>query len=357
MEGSSRTSKALKSLALFGAAVVYCGAVVYGDIMFIQVMQVVFPTGILGTLAMVGALMTAASAILLPLALHFWFAPGLQFVSGVLFWLADIAVLALNSILAYSRGAGDMITLESWEMFSPATPLLAVLGWGVMFLLDPSHKARHAQLELESDLIDIHAQQLRQAAKSQDVFQLLSGGAQISAEELAYRLTGVRSPAQQIPGKFEEAPQEQPKQEPGLLNKAVNALSSIGRKSEPAHYPAETSRPRGPLPARPEPRPQAPPPDPYDAAPDLASLDFAGKLARAFPGLEAQLASADPAWHRHAGSAIAPPNPAEGYGGSGYLRAMVQRIGGRPAWDWLQANHPDWQERADRLDPTNPPGQ
>jgi hypothetical protein len=232
MEGSNRNARALKGLALFGAAVVYCGAVIYGDIMFIEVMKNVFPTGPLGTLALIGALMTAASAIILPIALHFWFSPGLQFVSGVIFWLVDVAALGLNSILAYSRAGGDLETLASWEFFSPATPLLAVLGWGVMFLLDPSHKARHAALELESDLIDIHAQQLRQAAKSDEVHKLLTGGAQISAEELAYRLTGVRNMNRQIPGALKETgeprrrlpvPRRKPLRFlPGLLARARN---------------------------------------------------------------------------------------------------------------------------------------
>jgi hypothetical protein len=188
-----RNTQALKTLAVTLAALTYCGAVLYGDIMFISVMHVAFPSGIMGALATAGAIMTAASAITLPLALHYWFAPGTQFVWGVIFWLVDIAALSLNAMLAYAvaTGAGDSYLMQ-WQQLSPATPLLAVIGWGIAFLLDPSHKLRHAQAELEADLVDIHAAQLRQAAKGEDVSATITTGAKQAAADTAAKLTGRR---------------------------------------------------------------------------------------------------------------------------------------------------------------------
>lgn len=186
-----RNTKALRTLAITGAALTYCGAVIYGDIMFISVMHTAFPDGLLGTLATAGAVMTAVSAITLPLALHYWFAPGSQFLWGILFWLVDVSALALNAILAYAVATGQSDPwVMQWGSLSPATPLLAVIGWGIAFLLDPSHKLRHAQAELEADLIDIHAAQLRQAAKGQDVAATITTGAQSAAADVASKLTG-----------------------------------------------------------------------------------------------------------------------------------------------------------------------
>lgn len=196
----SRNTSAMKMLALFAAALVYAGSVIYGDVMFLTIMQDAFPDGILGTLAMAGAVMTAASALILPLALHYWFAPGLQYVVGIIFWLIDIAVLALNSMLAYAVATGSDV-LATWMPFSPATPLLAVIGWGVLFLLDPSHKLRHAQAELESDLIDIHTEQLRQAAKDAGVSATIQNGARQRAADMAALLTGIRTPVSKNAGK------------------------------------------------------------------------------------------------------------------------------------------------------------
>jgi len=196
MEG--RNIKAMKLLGIVLAALVYVGAVVYGDVMFITVMQDTFPSGILGALAIAGAVMTAASAITLPIALHWWFSPGMQFIWGIIFWGLDVTVLALNAMLAYSLSLGAVdSTLATWAIFSPATPLLAVFGWGIAFMLDPSHKMRHAQMELESDLIDIHASQMRQAAKDKEVYSMLVEGAKVRAADYAGLMTSTRPEREQ----------------------------------------------------------------------------------------------------------------------------------------------------------------
>jgi len=190
---NSRNTKALQLIAVALAALTYCGAVIYGDIMFIQVMHSAFPSGVMGTLALAGAVMTAMSAITLPIALHYWFAPGLQFMWGVIFWAVDIVALSLNAMLAYQVATGGADTsLAMWQTVSPATPMLAVIGWGIAFLLDPSHKLRHAQAELEADLIDIHAAQLRDAAQHQHA--AITANAQRTAAETARALTGHATP-------------------------------------------------------------------------------------------------------------------------------------------------------------------
>lgn len=207
----TRNGQAVRMVALAGAALVYAGAVIYGDVMFLTIMQTTFPDGLLGAMAMAGAVMTAASALILPLALHFWFAPGLQYIAGIIFWSLDIAVLALNAMLAYAMATGSGL-LATWAEFAPATPLLAVLGWGIMFLLDPSHKLRHAQLELESDLIDIHTEQLRQAAKDAGVSATITSGAKQRAADMAALLTGIRTPVGRNAGKAAERAVELPAQ-------------------------------------------------------------------------------------------------------------------------------------------------
>jgi hypothetical protein len=201
----------LRTLAIVLAAITYCGAVVYGDVMFIQTMHDVFPSGLMGTLATAGAVMTAVSAITLPIALHFWFAPGMQFIWGVIFWALDIVALGLNAILAYgiATGAADPWLLQ-WRAISPATPLLAVIGWGIAFLLDPAHKLRHAQAELEADQLDIYAEQLRQAARGDDVAEEITAGARAAARQAVGQLTGARLPQLARPAAPAQPPAEIP---------------------------------------------------------------------------------------------------------------------------------------------------
>jgi hypothetical protein len=196
---ATQNTKALKGVALILSALVYVGAVAYGDIMFLQIMADTFPDGFMGTLAMVGAVMTAVSAITLPLALHFWFTPGLQFIWGVAFWFLDVLVLALNSMLAYQYSTGVVDpTLGLWGEFSPATPLLAVFGWGIAYLLDSSHRERHSELELQAELAETRRQQRLEAARSDDVFDIVKRGAIEDARNEASAKTG-KHPTEFLP--------------------------------------------------------------------------------------------------------------------------------------------------------------
>jgi hypothetical protein len=190
----NRNEKALKIVAIALAAMTYAGAVMYGDIQFLQVMDKAFPNdGVVRALAIAGAVMTAVSALTLPLALHWWFSPGLQFLWGITFWVLDILALGLNAILAYQIAVRKVDSmLVTWQMISPATPLLAVVGWGLAFLLDPSHKERHAIAEMQADQIDTYAEQMRQAAKSEEVYAEILVAAKLQAREFAHSLHGQR---------------------------------------------------------------------------------------------------------------------------------------------------------------------
>jgi len=193
----SRNATALKMVAIALAALTYAGAVVYGDIQFLQVMDKAFPgDGLMRALAMAGAVMTAVSALTLPIALHWWFAPGLQFLWGIAFWFLDIGALGLNAILAYQVASGHVDGgLGVWQTLSPATPLLAVIGWGIAFLLDPSQKQRHAVAEMQADQIDTYTEQMRQAAKSEEVYQEILTAAKMHAREFAQSLHGQHAPS------------------------------------------------------------------------------------------------------------------------------------------------------------------
>ena len=205
----SRNEQALKVISVALAALTYAGAVVYGDVQFLTVMDKVFPHDpVLRALSMAGAVMTAVSALTLPIALHWWFSPGLQFLWGIAFWCMDILALGLNSILAYELATGNADSLvATWQILSPATPLIAVIGWGIAFLLDPSHKERHARAEMEADQIDAYADQMRKAAKSDEVYQEILDAARMRAREFAESLSGRHNRATSEPHQPAPLPQ------------------------------------------------------------------------------------------------------------------------------------------------------
>lgn len=242
----SRNMLSLKTLALVGAILAYAGAVIYGDIMFLGVVQVAFPgSGIFQSLAIAGALVTALSALVLPIALHWWFAPGLQFVAGVIFWVVDIAALAMNSILAFQVASGGVIDpwIETWRAWSPATPMLAVLGWGLMFMLDESHKMRHAMAELEADQIDIYATRLRAAAKSQDVSDEITEAAKQAAWDFSQRLNSAHLPSKSRLDELIEAFKARASETPSANGKK-DMTEKRAEGSEPPSPTQPPSRPR-----------------------------------------------------------------------------------------------------------------
>lgn len=191
----SRNTKAMKTLSIVAAAMVYAGAVIYGDLQFLTIMRSTFSEGILGALSMAGAVMVGVSALILPLALHFWFAPGMQIIWGYIFWAIDIAVLALNSILAYAMvaGGGSLDSmLAVWSWFMPATPLIAVIGWGIAFLLDPSNAMNQAVNEARMNMIEEYKKEVSKASKGDETFGILKHGARNTAVDFAEQISNTR---------------------------------------------------------------------------------------------------------------------------------------------------------------------
>lgn len=230
-----RNSEGLKKVALFLAALTYAFAVIYGDIMFLGMVQDAFPDGFLQAMAYFGAITTAISAIVLPLALHFWFAPGEQFIAGILFWLVDVAALALNSILAYQLALeiplDDMLAI--WYDLAPATPLLAVIGWGAMFLLDPSQKLRHAMAEIEANQIDAYKNHLTAANNSDEVYAILEAGARADAKRFSEYLTGRRLSGEMIDAALRDIDRSRiPSAKPGVMDRVRNLVN--GKRPQPA---------------------------------------------------------------------------------------------------------------------------
>lgn len=207
-----RNGEGLKFFAIAGAALTYAGAVIYVDIMFLQVVSKTFPgSGVLQALAYAGAIVTAVSALILPIALHWWFSPGSQFIWGLIFWGLDIFALGANSILAFEIATGSKDSfIEVWQVMSPATPLLAVVGWGIAFLFDPSHKLRHAVSDMRAEQIDILADEMVKAAKSAEVKAIILEGAKKDALDFAESVTRQRIEEKQTRHKASEATESEP---------------------------------------------------------------------------------------------------------------------------------------------------
>lgn len=185
-------------VAMGSAFVAYVIGVFYADSMFISVMQEAFPAnGLFRTLANVGAITTALSAVGILLAKMFWFSTGAQSRWGWLFWIADIIALSLNAILAYQIATLGIEGLEpfmhKWMGLAPATPLLPVVGWGVAIKLDKNQALRQAYLDMDFDLIQLFRREMTVVVNTEPVQAFLQKAAMAAAANTLQEQTGMRA--------------------------------------------------------------------------------------------------------------------------------------------------------------------
>lgn len=123
--------------------------VIFGDVMFIKLMWNHFPDGLLRIGALGGAVATALSIIVLLLGKSHWFRPGGQLLAAYIFTAVEVTVSILNVL--YASGVADGI-MGYWQMLSPATPFVALVGWTVILQLDKATQERHEDMEMEDDI-------------------------------------------------------------------------------------------------------------------------------------------------------------------------------------------------------------
>jgi hypothetical protein len=123
--------------------------VIFGDVMFIKLMWSHFPEGLLRIGALGGAVATALSIVVLLLGKAHWFRPGGQLIAAYIFTAVEVIVSILNVL--YASGVADGI-MAYWEMLSPATPFVALVGWVIILQLDRSTQERHEDMEMEDDI-------------------------------------------------------------------------------------------------------------------------------------------------------------------------------------------------------------
>lgn len=187
------SAQGAKKIGIFFGILIYVGVAIFCDILFYVYVHAVFPTGFMSILALVGVFTTGLSVCSLLYSKQYWFAPGLQMQIALVFWGIECCILVLNAILGFQVGHGTLDpVLANWSFVAPASPVIALLFWGILFLTDPSHKMRQAQEELKTVQLTLYTEELLKQARSVDIQDALLHGARLSAEETAEAITGMR---------------------------------------------------------------------------------------------------------------------------------------------------------------------
>ena len=186
---------AVKSIAIGAGIVVYLGMLAYSGVHNYSVMT----RGIQGDMviwALLGVVALEVSAAALPLALHYWCYADLHRIAAFTFYAVDITLIVGNVILDNAITAGE--TLPAWIKIyqfygAPIVPIIAGLGWSVLFLLDPSQKERATSETLKAATREALSVRIAEAAKGADISEAVDKAAGEMARSIIMETLGVVS--------------------------------------------------------------------------------------------------------------------------------------------------------------------
>lgn len=150
----SRTITGLKGLAVIGSVLVYLLIVVYAEYHFFNLISGFVPGG----MQVVGMIAVAASgitAILLPVAIHFWFRSGLQLIVGFIFYGIHFLMMFANLILDSSLQGTAIADTPDWIVTVYAPYILPgyiafyALAWSILWFVDSNSQRIDKRREVE----------------------------------------------------------------------------------------------------------------------------------------------------------------------------------------------------------------
>ncbi len=131
---------ALRGFAVFLSLVVYLAALLYAGVRSYDLFARTLPPDML-SLAMLGIVALEVTALALPLAIHFWTAPGQQRMTAYAFYGLDLLLIVANSILDAAQNAGTILPgfMAWYGVFAvPGLPVFCMIGWALIWAFDPA---------------------------------------------------------------------------------------------------------------------------------------------------------------------------------------------------------------------------
>ncbi|MCS7061649.1 MAG: hypothetical protein RMN25_10870 [Anaerolineae bacterium] len=232
----SQRRNAVKSAAMFMAVVLYGTVLLYTGVHNFNLMSRTMAAD-QQLFAVTALLCLEGAAIFLPLAIHFWLAPGPQRLVGYLLYASNFAIVVLNTVLDAMTNRAEAVPdwLRLYATFIvPAAPVLIGIGIAFIFILDPSKKIHDARAAAEAASMDAMALHMREAANRDEINQAIRLAALKDMQEATGRAVGVQPMALPEPRRSRRAKtaQQSPHAEltvMGMTEREMPRLAS-GRK-------------------------------------------------------------------------------------------------------------------------------
>ena len=190
MKENSR--KGLKGLAVTLSLMIYLAGLVYAGVRSYSLFAATIRADLL-PLAVLGIIALELSAIGLPLAIHFWTAPGPQRMAAMGFYVLDLALVVSNSILDAAHQSGTLLPefLNAYGVYAvPALPVACMVGWALIWALDPASREHDMAESVRAATHEALMSQIQRAAESVDITRAVEETANEAARALVGETLG-----------------------------------------------------------------------------------------------------------------------------------------------------------------------
>ena len=186
------SGEGLKFWMIVVSAIIYLTGIVYAEVHGLTMLQrgVAPDMRIWATLGMLAA---GATAVIMPVTLKVWTIEAKQRLFAYFFYALDFAFLIFNAFTDFNNQTGAV--LAPWAQnyvtyILPASPVVITLLWAIVWELDPSVKEKVLLLSLRAAMKQKMAQGVANAAKGQNVTNVVNAAAQQEVERALTELFG-----------------------------------------------------------------------------------------------------------------------------------------------------------------------
>jgi len=190
MKENSR--RALRGLAVTLSLIIYLAGLVYAGVRSYSLFSATVDPGLL-PLAVLGIVALELTAVGLPLAIHFWTAPGAQRLAALGFYVLDLGLIVGNSVLDAAHHSGTLLPgfLTAYGVYAvPALPVVCMVGCALLWALDPSSREHDMIASVRTATHEALMAQIQKAAESVDISQAVETAAGEAARALVGETLG-----------------------------------------------------------------------------------------------------------------------------------------------------------------------